>query len=57
MFSYPLANLGHIAVREYIKVSLQASVMHGLPITLSLEGPTEANVLPNGGILQGDFNL
>ena len=26
--------------------------MHGLPITLRLEGPTKANVLPNCGILQ-----
>ena len=49
--SYPLANLSHIAVREHIKVNFQANVVHSFPITLSLEGSTKANVLPNRGIL------
>ncbi len=49
--SYLLADLSHIAVREHIKVSFQASVMHGFPVTLSFERATEANVLPNRGIL------
>ena len=31
--------------------------MHGLPIALSLKGPTEANVLSNCGILQETFKL
>jgi hypothetical protein len=50
--SCPLTILKHVAIRDRVKVSLQASIMHGFPITLSLEWPTEANVLPNCGILQ-----
>lgn len=48
---HPFADLGHVAVRQYVKVGLQARVMHGLPITCSLKRPTEANIVADCGIL------
>jgi uridylate kinase len=49
--SYPLTDLHHVAVRQHVKVGLQASVMNGLPIPVCFEGPTETNIVTNGSIL------
>jgi hypothetical protein len=48
---HPFADLSHVAVRQYVKVGLQARVMHSLPITSSLKRPTEANIFADCGIL------
>ena len=48
---HPFADLGHVAVRQYVKVSLQARVMYSLPITCGLKRPTEANIVADCGIL------
>src|SRR6266404_1397155 len=49
--TYPLTNLGHVAIRQHVKIRLQARIMDRFPIPFCLERSTKTNIVANRGIL------
>ncbi len=51
IWTYSFADFRHVAVRKEIEVGLKTRIVDRLPVSLLVEGPSESDVVSDGGIL------